>query len=144
MPRLVSIFRFSVAVVLCCYSVPLVSHALRAQGTQNQPLNENTTRTKVVLPGTRTPVPDPDHSGLLPLSWLTMAPILPISDRALCAVPAAVLQRQITALEPANLKVAFVTHLHCDQTAGYSDLILTGWTAGGEHASSVRQQDCDQ
>jgi ribonuclease Z len=43
---------------------------------------------------------------------------------------AAVLHRQITALEPANLKVAFVTHLHCNQTAGYSDLILTGWTAG--------------
>src|SRR6202049_3015989 len=43
---------------------------------------------------------------------------------------AAVLDRHITALEPANLKVAFVTHLHSDHTAGYPDLILTGWTAG--------------
>jgi ribonuclease BN (tRNA processing enzyme) len=43
---------------------------------------------------------------------------------------AAVLDRYITALEPANMKVAFVTHLHSDHTAGYSDLILTGWTAG--------------
>jgi ribonuclease BN (tRNA processing enzyme) len=34
------------------------------------------------------------------------------------------------ALEPANLKVAFVTHLHSDHTAGYSDLIFTGWTSG--------------
>jgi ribonuclease BN (tRNA processing enzyme) len=43
---------------------------------------------------------------------------------------AAVLDRHIGALEPANLKVAFVTHLHSDHTAGYPDLILTGWTAG--------------
>jgi ribonuclease BN (tRNA processing enzyme) len=34
------------------------------------------------------------------------------------------------ALEPVNLKVAFATHLHSDHTAGYPDLILTGWTAG--------------
>jgi len=43
---------------------------------------------------------------------------------------AALLQRGITALEPGNLKVAFVTHLHSDHTAGYSDLIFTGWTSG--------------
>jgi ribonuclease BN (tRNA processing enzyme) len=43
---------------------------------------------------------------------------------------AAVLDRHITALEPGNLKVAFATHLHSDHTAGYPDLILTGWTAG--------------
>jgi ribonuclease BN (tRNA processing enzyme) len=43
---------------------------------------------------------------------------------------AALLERGIKALEPGNLKVAFVTHLHSDHTAGYSDLILTGWTSG--------------
>ena len=43
---------------------------------------------------------------------------------------AAVLARGITQLEPSNLKVAFVTHLHSDHTAGYSDLIFTGWTSG--------------
>jgi len=36
----------------------------------------------------------------------------------------------VTAARPGNLKVAFVTHLHSDHTAGYSDLILTGWTSG--------------
>jgi len=50
---------------------------------------------------------------------------------------AAVLDRHITALEPANLKVAFVTHLHSDHTAGYPDLILTGWTAGRRAALEV-------
>jgi len=42
----------------------------------------------------------------------------------------AVLDLHIAALEPSNLKVAFVTHLHSDHTAGYPDLILTGWIAG--------------
>jgi ribonuclease BN (tRNA processing enzyme) len=35
------------------------------------------------------------------------------------------------------LKVAFVTHLHSDHTAGYPDLILTGWTAGRRTALAV-------
>jgi hypothetical protein len=43
---------------------------------------------------------------------------------------AAVLDKGLKVLEPANLKVAFVTHLHSDHTAGYPDLTLTGWTAG--------------
>ena len=38
--------------------------------------------------------------------------------------------RRVAAAEPGNLKVAFVTHLHSDHTAGYSDLIFTGWTSG--------------
>jgi ribonuclease BN (tRNA processing enzyme) len=42
----------------------------------------------------------------------------------------AVLDRGITQLEPANLKVVFVTHFHSDHTAGYPDLILTGWSSG--------------
>lgn len=38
--------------------------------------------------------------------------------------------RGVASAEPGNLKLAFVTHLHSDHTAGYSDLIFTGWTAG--------------
>jgi ribonuclease Z len=43
---------------------------------------------------------------------------------------AAELGRGIKALEPTNLRVAFVTHLHSDHTAGYPDLIFTPWTVG--------------
>ena len=87
-------------------------------------------RTKVVLLGTGTPVPDPDRSG--------PATVIAIDDRAylidfgpgvMRRAEAAAL-RGVTAVEPGNLKVAFVTHLHSDHTAGYSDLILTGWTSG--------------
>jgi ribonuclease BN (tRNA processing enzyme) len=43
---------------------------------------------------------------------------------------AAVIDRAIKALEPTNLRVAFVTHLHSDHTVGYADLILTPWVLG--------------
>jgi ribonuclease Z len=42
----------------------------------------------------------------------------------------AVVDRGIAALEPVNLRVAFVTHLHSDHTVGYPDLILTPWVLG--------------
>jgi ribonuclease BN (tRNA processing enzyme) len=42
----------------------------------------------------------------------------------------AALSKRIPAVEPGNLKMAFVTHLHSDHTAGFSDLILSGWTSG--------------
>jgi ribonuclease BN (tRNA processing enzyme) len=88
-------------------------------------------RTKVVLLGTGTPVPDPDRSG--PATAIVVddaAYIVDFGPGIVRRAKAAVLDRHIAALEPANLKVAFVTHLHSDHTAGYSDLILTGWTAG--------------
>jgi ribonuclease BN (tRNA processing enzyme) len=88
-------------------------------------------QTRVVLLGTGTPVPDPDRSG--------PATAIVVGDRAYLVdfgpgvvrrAQAAVLQRGITALEPGNLNLAFVTHLHSDHTGGYSDLIFTGWTSG--------------
>ena len=42
----------------------------------------------------------------------------------------AVADRGIDALEPTNLRVVFVTHLHSDHTVGYPDLILTPWVLG--------------
>src|SRR5215469_4280807 len=92
---------------------------------------QQTARTRVVLLGTGTPVPDPDRSG--PATAIVVddsAYLVDFGPGVVRRAEAAVLDRGVTALEPANLKVAFVTHLHSDHTAGYSDLILTGWTAG--------------
>src|SRR5262245_35826575 len=97
-----------------------------------------TRRTRVVLLGTGTPVPDPDRSG--PASAVVVddnAYLVDFGPGVIRRAKAAVLDRHITALEPANLKVAFVTHLHSDHTAGYPDLILTGWTAGRRTALEV-------
>ncbi len=43
---------------------------------------------------------------------------------------AAARDRGIKALEPKNLKISFLTHLHSDHTLGLADLILTPWTMG--------------
>src|SRR6266849_1037115 len=102
-----------------------------AQQPASQPPKEHTTRTRVVLLGTGTPVPDPDRSG--PATAIVVdgsAYLVDFGPGVVRRAKAAVLDKGITALEPANLKVAFVTHLHSDHTAGYPDLILTGWTAG--------------
>ena len=39
-------------------------------------------------------------------------------------------QQGVTGLGVVNVRVAFVTHLHSDHTAGYADLILTPWSVG--------------
>jgi len=92
---------------------------------------EPTTRTKVVLLGTGTPVPDPDRSG--PSTAIVVddrAYLVDFGPGVVRRAESAALKRKIPAVEPGNLKVAFVTHLHSDHTAGFPDLILTGWTSG--------------
>jgi len=108
----------------------LLAMAANPQQLESQPSKEHPTRTKVVLLGTGTPVPDPDRSG--------PATVIAVDDRAYLIDfgPGVVRRAEAAALRgvpsvaPGNLKVAFVTHLHSDHTAGYSDLILTGWTPG--------------
>jgi len=87
-------------------------------------------RTKAVLLGTGTPVPDPDRSG--PSTAIVVddrAYLIDFGPGVVRRAEAAAL-RGVTAARPGNLTVAFVTHLHSDHTAGYSDLIFTGWTSG--------------
>jgi ribonuclease BN (tRNA processing enzyme) len=101
------------------------------QQRESQTARKPQTRTRVVLLGTGTPVPDPDRSG--PATAIVVgdsAYLVDFGPGVVRRAQAALLQRGITALEPGNLKVAFVTHLHSDHTAGYSDLIFTGWTSG--------------
>ena len=99
--------------------------------SDSQRPHESTTRTKVVLLGTGTPIPDPDRSG--PATAVVVgdrAYLIDFGPGVVRRAEAAALKREIPAVEPGNLKVAFVTHLHSDHTAGYSDLIFGGWTSG--------------
>ncbi len=103
---------------------------LAQEPTSHAP-SQQTTRTRVVLLGTGIPVPDPDRSG--PATVIVVDDSVYLVDFGPGVVrraESAALTRKIPAVEPGNLKVAFVTHLHSDHTAGYSDLILTGWTSG--------------
>jgi len=100
------------------------------ESTSHSP-TQQTARTRVVLLGTGTPVPDPDRSG--PATAIVVddsAYVVDFGPGIVRRAESAALNRKIPAVEPGNLKVAFVTHLHSDHTAGYSDLILSGWTSG--------------
>src|ERR1700757_3278537 len=117
--------------VICVSALMTVTTPAAAQQPTSQASKAGVPQTKVVLLGTGTPVPDPERSG--PATAIVVgdsAYLVDFGPGVVRRAKAAVLDRGITALEPANLKVAFVTHLHSDHTAGYSDLILTGWTAG--------------
>ncbi len=87
--------------------------------------------TRVVLLGTGNPAADPDRSGPATAVVVNGTPYLvDFGPGVVRRAKAAVLERSIAALEPVNLRVAFVTHLHSDHTVGYPDLIFSPWVLG--------------
>ncbi len=120
-----ALYRLSVIVTVCLL---ILITPLTAQQVQVKP---PTSRTQVVLLGTGTPPADPDRSG--PATAIVVSGTAYLVDFGAGVVrraKAAVADRGITALEPTNLRVVFVTHLHSDHTVGYPDLILTPWVLG--------------
>jgi ribonuclease Z len=88
-------------------------------------------KTRIVMLGTGNPAADPDRSG--PATAIVVndtAYLVDFGPGVIRRAKAAVVERGVTALEPTNLRVAFVTHLHSDHTVGYADLIFTPWTLG--------------
>jgi ribonuclease BN (tRNA processing enzyme) len=96
----------------------LMAVAAAAQQATNQSPSQHAVRTRVVLLGTGTPVPDPDRSG--PATAIVVddrAYLIDFGPGVVRRAESAALNRKIPAVEPGNLKVAFVTHLHSDHTA---------------------------
>jgi ribonuclease BN (tRNA processing enzyme) len=110
-------------------AVVLLAIAASPQRSESKAQKDPAARTKVVLLGAGTPSPIPIVPALPPRLLLTIAYLVDFGPGVVRRAEAAAL-KGVTAVEPGNLKVAFVTHLHSDHTAGYSDLILTGWTSG--------------
>jgi len=112
----------------------LIPATIRAAGE-----GENTPpATRLVLLGTGTPQPDPDRSG--PATAVVVngsAYLVDFGPGVVRRAAAAALDRGITELEPARIRVAFATHLHADHTAGYPDLILTPWAMGRDKPLEV-------
>lgn len=84
-----------------------------------------TAATHVVLLGTGTPNAEPDRSGPCTAVVVNGAAYLVDFGPGVVRRANAAAKQGIAALNPASLRVAFVTHLHSDHTAGYADLILT-------------------
>ncbi len=89
-----------------------------------------TAETKVVFLGTGTPLPDPDRSGPCTAIVVNGTPYLIDAGPGLVRRAAAAARKGVTELNSTNLKIAFVTHLHVDHTAGLADLIFTPWIMG--------------
>lgn len=86
---------------------------------------EPTTKTQIVLLGTGTPNADPDRSGPSVAIVVNDTPYLVDFGPGVVRRAAAAYRKGVKGLAVHNLKIAFVTHLHSDHTAGYADLILT-------------------
>ena len=86
--------------------------------------------TKVVFLGTGTPLPDPDRSGPCTAIVVNGTPYLVDAGPGLVRRATSALRKGVTGLDSVNLKIAFVTHLHSDHTAGLPDLIFTPWVMG--------------
>jgi ribonuclease BN (tRNA processing enzyme) len=87
-------------------------------------------KTQIVLLGTGTPSPDPDRSGPATAIVVNGTPYLVDFGPGVVRRAAAAFQKGVEGLSVVDLRVAFVTHLHSDHTAGYPDLILTPWAVG--------------
>ena len=87
-------------------------------------------KTQIVLLGTGTPGPDPERFG--PATAIVVNGNAYLVDFGVGIVrrAAAARNKGITALEPTNLKIGFLTHLHSDHTLGFPDVILTPWVMG--------------
>jgi ribonuclease BN (tRNA processing enzyme) len=88
--------------------------------------------TQVVMLGTGTPRPDPHRSGPATAIVVNGTPYLVDFGPGVIRRAAAAYDKGVTAFGAgvANLKTAFLTHLHSDHTMGYPDLIFTPWLTG--------------
>jgi ribonuclease BN (tRNA processing enzyme) len=89
------------------------------------------TKTQVVMLGTGNPNPDPERSG--PATAIIVngsSYLIDCGPGVVRRASAASKKYQIPALQAANLKIVFITHLHSDHTVGLPDLIFTSWTLG--------------
>jgi ribonuclease BN (tRNA processing enzyme) len=88
--------------------------------------------TRVVMLGTGTPKPDPSRSGPATAIVVNDTPYLVDFGPGVIRRAAAAYDKGVTAFGAgvANLKTAFLTHLHSDHTMGFPDLIFTPWLMG--------------
>jgi ribonuclease BN (tRNA processing enzyme) len=88
------------------------------------------TRTRIVMLGTGTPVPDPDRAG--PSVAIVVDSVAYLFDAGTGVVRRAVAASRlgVPALAPPCLERVFLTHLHSDHTLGLADLLFTPWIQG--------------
>ena len=94
-------------------------------------------RTQVVLLGTGNPSPTPNRSGPATAIIVNGNAYLVDFGPGVVRRAAEAQRKGIAALNPVNIRHAFVTHLHSDHTVGYPDLIFTPWAVGRKEPLEV-------
>jgi ribonuclease Z len=107
----------------------LLLSVLGSATAQEVPRSEaQLSRTKLVMLGTGTPVPDPDRLGPAIVVLVDNVPYLIDCGVGLVRRWAGAVRANNFSASTGDLKTLFVTHLHSDHTLGYADLIFTPWT----------------
>jgi ribonuclease BN (tRNA processing enzyme) len=81
---------------------------------------------QVVFLGTGTPAPDPETQGPANMVVVDGKPYIVDAGTGVVRQTQAAYRVGIS-IRPAQLDIAFITHLHSDHTLGLADLILTPW-----------------
>src|SRR4029453_4000594 len=89
-----------------------------------------TQQTQIVPLGTGTPFPGSERSGACTAIVVNGTPYLVDLGSGVVRRAAAARNKGVKALEPINLKIGFITHLHSDHTLGFADVMLTPWIMG--------------
>lgn len=116
-------------VVLSLALISIIFLAVHAMAGEYKPSDI----TKVVMLGSGTPIPDPNRGG--PCIAVVVNDKAYIVDAgANCVRRIATASSEyggsIDALNPENIDVVFITHLHSDHTIGLPDLMTTPWILG--------------
>jgi ribonuclease BN (tRNA processing enzyme) len=108
----------------------IASMAMIAPGARSQSTSPPSSPAKsvaIVLLGTGTPVPNADRQGPSLAIVANGKAYLVDAGSGVVRQANSAFQRGIPALQPHELDIAFLTHLHSDHTLGLPDLILTPW-----------------
>lgn len=116
---------------------PLPAPAAVPQKTSRATVDAHASKTRVVLLGTGTPIPDPDRMG--PSTAIVAGDRAYLVDfgAGLVRRAAAAASMGLPELDPTRLGAAFATHLHSDHTAGLPDLLLNTAALGRRRLLTV-------
>jgi ribonuclease BN (tRNA processing enzyme) len=122
--------RISIRLIILCALLTGLGTAVtdHASGQSRASARTVPLRTRVVMLGTGTPLPDPERWGPAVVVIVDNTPYLFDIGVGVVRRWAAALRVGVAELGPGSLRTAFVTHLHSDHTLGLAELIFTSWT----------------
>lgn len=95
-----------------------------------QSLSAQSARTRIVILGSGTPIPDPDRFGPAVAIVVDSVPYLFDAGSGVMRRVAGALRLGVAGLQSPRINRVFLTHLHSDHTLGLNDVMFTPWIQG--------------